>query len=200
MTKTHTQFGRGLKRQATDNENPVSKRHVTSKDNPEKFYDLRVLSTQPLRKFNTTTTRYKVSFKELEVQDLPQILRSLRLINNITEFMQSTDLIWLSIQCPELDFPITIPFMKVSQLSVETLLREIERILQSYEQFVLDDSLEIEMTHVELPVGGTRKQGKYVDLERFMKTKQCILTIRNRDNLWCARAYVTAKANLDKHE
>ncbi|CAC5374270.1 unnamed protein product [Mytilus coruscus] len=84
--------------------------------------------------------------------------------------------------------------------NVETLLREIERVLQSYEQFVLDDSLEIEMTHVELPVGGTRKQGKYVDLERFMKTKQCILTIRNRDDLCCARALVTAKANLDKHE
>lgn len=56
--------------------------------------------------------------------------------------MQPTYLIMLSVQCPELDFPITIPFMKVSQLLVETLLQEIERVLQSCEQFVLDDSLD----------------------------------------------------------
>jgi hypothetical protein len=47
-----------------------------------------------------------------------------------------------------------MPFMKVSQLLVETLLQEIERVLQSNEQFVLDDSLDIEMTHVKLPTGG----------------------------------------------
>ncbi|CAG2201391.1 MGMT [Mytilus edulis] len=96
----HTQTGGGSKRKAMNDENPVLKRHITRKDNPEQFYDLRVLSTQPIPKFNTTTTRYKVSFKELEVQDLPQILKTLRLlfgsiINNITEFMQSTDLIRL---------------------------------------------------------------------------------------------------------
>ncbi|VDI21497.1 Hypothetical predicted protein [Mytilus galloprovincialis] len=117
----HTQTGEGSKRKPMNDGNPVLKRHITSKDNPEQFYDLRVLSTQPIPKFNTTTTRYKVSFKELEVQDLPQILKTLRLlfgsiISNITEFMQSTDLIRLSVQCSELDFLITIPFMKVSQL------------------------------------------------------------------------------------
>ncbi|NYT28708.1 MAG: hypothetical protein H0A76_13180 [Candidatus Thiodubiliella endoseptemdiera] len=64
--------------------------------------------------------------------------------------MKSEDLIRMSISCPELDFPITIPFMKVSQLSTETLLKEIERVLQSYEQFVLDSSLEIDITHVNI--------------------------------------------------
>jgi hypothetical protein len=90
--------------------------------------------------------------------------------------------------------------MKVSQLSVETLLHEIKRVLQFYEQFVLNDTLEIEMTHVEPPTGGTKNQSKYVDLERFLKAKQCILTIKNKDDICCARALVTAKANLEKHE
>jgi hypothetical protein len=143
-----------------------------------------------------------VSFKELEVQKLPKILKKIRLlfqsiISKITEFMQPTDLIRLSVQCPELDFPITMPFMKVSQLLVETLLQEIERVLQSNEQFVLDDSLDIEITHVKLPTGGMKTQ--FVDLERFLKTKQCILTIKNKDNICCARALVTAKARVENH-
>jgi hypothetical protein len=100
-----------------------------------------------------------VAFKELEVRNLTKTLRLLfqSLIKDLTEFMKSEDLIRMSIQCPELDFPITIPFMKVSQLSTETLLREIERVLQSYEQFVLDSSLEIDITHVDMPSGAGRK-------------------------------------------
>lgn len=201
----HNQIGRGLKRGAIDDGNTMLKRRITGKDDPEKMYDLRLMSTQHMPKFNTLITRYRESFKELKVQELPKILKTLRLlfgslISNITELMKSTDLIRMSVQCPELDFPITIPFMKVSQLSVETLLHEIERVLQSYEQFVLDGTLETEMTHVELPTGGTKNLSKYVDLERFLKTKQCILTIKNKDDICCARALVTTKEKLEKRE
>lgn len=145
-----------------------------------------------------------MTFKDLEVRDLPMILKTLglmfqSLIKDLTEFMKSEDLIRMSIQCPELDFPITIPFMKVSQLSTETLLKEIERVLQSYEQFVLDSSLELDITHVDMPSGTGRKH-KFVDLDRFLLEKQCILRIQNKDDLCCARALVTAKARLDKHE
>ena len=100
-----------------------------------------------------------MTFKELEVRNLTKTLRLLfqSLIKDLTEFIKSEDLIRMSIPCPELDFPITIPFMKVSQLSTETLLKEIERVLQSYEQFVLDSSLEIDITHVNMPSGAGRK-------------------------------------------
>ena len=84
----------------------------------------------------------------LEVSDLPKILKTLKLLFNslikdLTEFMNSDDLVRMAVQCPELDFPIIIPFIKVAQLSSETILREIERVLQSYEQFVLVSSHEI---------------------------------------------------------
>ena len=74
-------------------------------------------------------------FKELEVRDLPKILKMLgllfkSLINDLTKFMKPDDLVRMFVQCPELDFPITIPFMKVAQLSTETLLKEIELVLQ----------------------------------------------------------------------
>ena len=71
------------------------------------------------------------------MDNLPDILRTLRtlsqsIISNITEFMDPTDLVRLSVQCPELDFPITMPFTKVFELNVDQLLSEIERVLQSY--------------------------------------------------------------------
>jgi hypothetical protein len=39
-----------------------------------------------------------------------------------------------------------------------------------------------------------------VDTERFLKDKRCIIQIQNKDYMCCARAIVTAKANIDGHE
>ncbi|CAG2195547.1 unnamed protein product [Mytilus edulis] len=61
--------------------------------------------------------------------------------------MNQPDLVRLSFQCPELDFPISLPFIKLSQLHTARLFSEIGRVLQSYEQFVLDETLEIELIH-----------------------------------------------------
>ncbi|VDI13173.1 Hypothetical predicted protein [Mytilus galloprovincialis] len=204
LEQVHNQAGGGLKRKYTSENSASKKRRLTKKDKPDRFYDLSVVSERNLPKFRTKSTAYKVTFKELEVRGLPQILVTLQLlfqslIKDMTEFMKTDDLIRMSIQCPELDFPITIPFMKVAQLSAETMLREIERVLQSYEQFVLDSSLEIEITHVDMPKGSGRKTCKFVDIERFLKDKKCIIQIQNYDELCCARALVTAKANIDKH-
>ena len=115
---------------------------------------------------------------------------------NVTEFMDPNDLARLTIQCPELDYPISLPFMRVAKLSAERLLAEIERVLQSYEEFVIDQSLVIELIHVRLPAG--RGKRCYVDLERKMTEKQCFINIKNKDELCCARAIITAKAKLDK--
>jgi diaminopimelate decarboxylase len=62
------------------------------------------------------------------------------------------------VQCPELDFPISLPFMILSQLNAERFLSEIERVLQSYEQLVLDETLEVEMINASLPSGGIGKR------------------------------------------
>lgn len=113
--------------------------------------------------------------------------------------MDSRDLVRLTVQCPELDYPISLPFMRVAQLSADRLLSEIERVLQSYEEFVVDQSLEIEVIHVKLPSGKGNKKKCYVDLEKSLKEKKSFIKINNKDQLCCARAIVTAKARIDKH-
>ncbi|CAG2191938.1 unnamed protein product [Mytilus edulis] len=201
----HGQTGRGQKRKGQENYGPPVKRKLTTFDNPEDMYTIMVVGEHRMPKFNTTSTRYKVTFKDLDIRGIPNILKSLKvlfnsIIRNITEFMDQSDLVRLSVQCPELDFPISLPFMKLSQLHTERLLSEIERVLQSYEQFVLDETLEIELIHVSLPSGGIGKRCKYVDLEKTLNEKRCFLQIQNKDDLCCARAIMTAKARLDGHE
>lgn len=89
--------------------------------------------------------------------------------------------------------------MKVEQLSADQLLSEIERVLQSYEEFVVDQSLEIEVVHVKLALGKGHKKKPYVDLEKSLKEKRSFIKIINRDHLCCAKTIVTAKARIDKH-
>ena len=105
--------------------------------------------------------------------------------------MQPNDLVRISLQCPELDFPIAHPFVKSKDLTAERLLTEIERVLQSYEEFVLDETLEIELVHVSLPDGGVGRSGNFVDLERHIKEKRSLIRIQNNDDMCCARALVT---------
>ena len=114
--------------------------------------------------------------------------------------MQEEDLVQVTLECPDLDFPIRLPFMQMNQLTSELLLTEIERVLQSNEQFVLDNCVQLNITHVSLPKGGTGKRCDYVDTERFLKDKCCIIQIQNKDDMCCARAIVTAKAKIDGHE
>jgi hypothetical protein len=47
--------------------------------------------------------------------------------------MQEEDLVQVTLECPNLDFPIRLPLMQMNQLTSELLLTEIERVLQSNE-------------------------------------------------------------------
>ena len=149
-------------------------------------------------------TTYKVNFKDLHVTGLKDILLSLKdifgsLINRITKEANDSDLIRMTVQNPELDYPISLPFMRKDQLTVEHLLSEIERVLQSYEEFVLDKEMELDIIHVQNPKAGSRKRCKFVDFQRFLHEKKCIIQIKNSDDLCAARAIVTARARIDNH-
>ena len=100
---------------------------------------------------------------------------------------------------PQLDFPIVLPFMKRSALTVDRLLSEIERVLQSHEQFVLDETLTIELVHVHIVSGSGYKMRPIVDISKMVEIKQSIILIKNKDTLCCDRALVTDTSHIEKH-
>lgn len=202
----HIQSGSGAIKRSTDytanNPNP-KKRKLATSDDPEEFYNIHTVKETNIEKFKTKATYYKITLHDLEVLNMEDIFKTLKklftsIIENITRSIASSDLVRVSIDNPELDFPITLPFMKRSALTVDRILSEIERVLQSYEQFVLDETLGIEVVHVHLPIGGVSKRSPFVNLEKLLSDKKSIIRIQNTDDLCCARALVTARARVEK--
>ncbi len=117
---------------------------------------------QNIKKFGTTATSYNVQFKELEVVDVPDILKTLKqlfgaIIEDVTLNAKPNDMMRIAIECPTLDYPIVIPFVQVQHITADRVLSEIERVIQSNEDFVLDEELKLEITHVNMPNGGSKK-------------------------------------------
>jgi hypothetical protein len=69
-------------------------------------------------------------------------------LTDVNKGMQEEDLVQVTLECPDLDFPIRLPFMQMNQ--------------QSNEQFVLDHCVQLNITHLSLPKGGTGKRCDYV--------------------------------------
>ena len=182
----------------------MSKRPKLENLDPASLYTIKKVSDRKIEKFKTTATYYKILVKDFEIREIPNILKVLKrlfhsILENITQDIPSTDLVRVTMDNPQLDFPIVLPFMRRPELTVNRLLSEIERVLQSYEQFVLDETFGMELVHVQAPYGSGYKRNTFVDISKLLKTKGSVIQIRNQDELCCARAIVTAIARLTKH-
>lgn len=203
ISKKHDQRGGGKRPSEHEKEQRLHKRQKLQ-SSPEDFYKIEKLHERKIEKFKTSATYYKIYFNDLEERELVNILKTLKkifqsILQNITEDIAGGDLVRVSLENPQLDFPIVLPFMKRSALTVDRLLSEIERVLQSYEQFVLDETLTIELVHVNSISGSGYKMKPVVDISKMVEKKQSIIQIRNKDELCCARALVTATSRIEKH-
>ena len=97
----------------------------------------------------------------------------------------------------QLDKPIHFPFMSAGRLTMEHILAKFKQVIQSNQEFRLNDTVEINMIHVSMPIGGKRSKRTEVNLEKHMEKKRSVVRIRNDDNLCMARALAVAKAKLD---
>ena len=77
------------------------------------------------------------------------------------------------------------------------ILAEFERVIQSNKEFRLNDTVEINVMHVSMPIGGKGNKRSEVNLEKHLEKKRPIIRIRNEDDLCMAQALVVAKAKLD---
>ncbi|WAR06288.1 hypothetical protein MAR_021657 [Mya arenaria] len=146
------------KRSSDSQEGGGAAKRQKLEDSTASFYDIEKVGVNKIEQFRTTAIYYKVNVKNLEIQELPSILKTLKtifqsILEHITEMIMDTDLVRISIDNPELDFPITLEFMPRRELTVEEILSEIEDVLQSYQQFVLDETFRIDIVHVKAPYG-----------------------------------------------
>ena len=193
-----SQLGEGsTSKRVSDSESP-SKRHK-----PEEYFTIKSAKQVNVRKFKTTGTDYTVQFHDLNIHAVLNILHILNrafkhLFDRLTTDMAPHEQVRLILNYHQLDRPISLPFLPQEKLTPERFLAAVERVVQSNGHFTLDESVNVNVVHVEMPHDGTGRKRNVVNLQNYLNKKRCFIQIKNKDELCCARAVVVAKAKLDK--
>ena len=196
----NVQTGRGRKRKSDE----VSEGASTSATLPEEnFYVIESVKQIKSKKFRMTAMDYTISFNNT-VSDL-DLIESYertqeifeRLLNDITTGMNEKDQVRFVLRSNQLDTPISLPFMPVLQLTPERIFSHIERVIQSNRDFRLNDTVVVDIVHVEAPQGSGRKR-TCINIEEFLHKKRTVITIQNNDDMCLAQALVTAIAKIEK--
>ena len=192
------QAGRGRKRKSDEVDEGA-----TASLPEENFYVIESVKEVKSKKFRMTGTNYTVRFNntlsELDLVESYERTREIfqHLLNDVTAGMNEKDQVRFVLRSTQLETPISLPFMSVLQLTPEHVFSQLERVIQSNQDFHLNDTVTVDITHVKAPQGSGRKR-TVLDIGEFLHKKRSVITIRNNDDLCLARALVTAIAKIEK--
>ncbi|XP_066296636.1 uncharacterized protein [Branchiostoma lanceolatum] len=139
----------------------------------------------------------KISSRENMIDALHGVFEAM--ISRAREGMNVNGIMRMIIHSGHLDRCISTKFVLRDELTAELILSHIERILQSHETFVIDETFLVQIVSVNLPVPGSGRNPFFNSATEFSKKKQSVISIRNDDDLCCGRALAVAKARIDKH-
>ena len=193
------QTGRGEKRKSDDEES-------SSSESGEYYYNIESVKKHHSKKFGMTATDHMVRFNNvlaqvdlLESHERTQAIFH-HLIEDITWDMDKKDQVRFVLRSEQLDTPISIPFLPVEQLTTERVFSQIERVIQSNQEFRLNDTVTVDIIHVVAPQGSGKSRLKRttLNIREYLKRKGSVISINNTDNLCLARALVVAVARIEK--
>ena len=190
------QTGRGEKRKSDDEQDV---------EQGEYYYDIESVKKHHSKKFRMSATDHKVRFNNvladldlLESHERTQAIFH-HLLEDVTFDMNPNDQVRFILRSEQLDTPISIPFLPVERLTTERVFSQIERVIQSNQEFRLNDTVTIDIIHVVTPQGSGKSRGKRttLNIREHLKQKKSIIRIHNNDNLCLARALVVAVARIE---
>ena len=182
------------------------KRKSDGQELQQDYYQIKPVRDHHSQKFNMTAKNYSVRFNNqldnvnlLESQNRTYDIFD-HLLKDVTEGMKSTDQVRFVLSSNQLQFPISLPFCPLEQLTTEKVLAQVEKVVQSNEEFRLNDTVNIDIIHVEMPQGSGRSKVKrqMLNIRDYLKKKGSVITINNRDDLCLARALVVSIARIEK--
>ncbi|XP_070549411.1 uncharacterized protein [Ptychodera flava] len=178
----------------------------SDEDSGAKYYTIIRVRERQVKKFNATAHDYEIQFNDIQpVRGFVQVMAVLQdvfesIISRLTHGISPRDRVRITLESPSLPYQIWLPFSPVQELTVDRVLGEIERVLQSYEEFTLDENVSINFIHVHMPVGTGKRWGwRPVNIARRLRLMRSIIRITNTDELCCARAIVTATAHINRN-
>lgn len=104
------------------------------------------------------------------------------LLLKCTQKQQPNDLIRFCLLSDRLDKRISTGMMRVDEVTVETFLSKIKKVLQSKEEILLDEKFQIDVIIIQRPVGGTRHR-KILNVKIDRLKKKSIIAIESDDDL-----------------
>ena len=171
---------------------------------PEKdFYEKESVTKHKSKKFRMTATDHIIRFNnvlcELDLIESHERTQAIfeHLLTDVTRDMNEKDQVRFVLRSEQLDTPISMPFMPVEQLTPEKVFSQIERVIQSNRDFRLNDTVTVDIIHVEAPQGSGRSKRTTLNIGEYLHKKGSVITIRNNDNLCLARALVVAVAKIE---
>ena len=103
-------------------------------------------------RFNKTAKDYLLKVNQFDISGLQNVLDALEnifagVLADMTKDMDSSDQLRFVMHSAQLFTPISLPFMPVKDLTPQRMMFEVERVLQSHEDFSLDGSVHMNLTH-----------------------------------------------------
>ena len=172
----------------------------------EDFYKIENVKQIKSKKFRMSAMDYTIRFNnivsDLDLIESYQCTQTIfeHLLNYVTTGMNDQDQVRFVLRSEQLDTPISIPFMPVVQITPEKVFSQIERVVQSNRDFRLNDTVVVDIVHVEAPQGSGRNGRKrtILNIKEFLHKKKSVIVINNNDDLCLARALVVAIAKIEK--
>ena len=153
------------------------------------------------RTFQLYFNRFKISIDDLDEVTAGDVIPTIDLIlehilEQVLQDVGDTDRVRLRLESRGLDRPIYTSITQKNQLTVYRWMADVARVLNSHEDFALDDSFYVMVEYCKVPGGGC------LDLLPDLLTstllrKRSVICIGNADNLCLARCLVVAKARID---
>ena len=198
IDEDEVQTGRGQKRKNESDDESESE-----DEQGQYYYQLESSKKYHSKKFDMTATDHKVRFNNVLADfDLLQSYESTmkifhHLLEEVKEGMAPNDKIRFILRSEQLDTPISLPFMTVEQLTTERVYSQFERVIQSNQEFRLNDTVIIDINHVVAPEGSGRSKRTIFNIRDHLKQKKSIVCINNTDDLCLARALAVAIARIE---
>ena len=191
------QTGRGQKRKSDEQSLP---------EEPGEYYHMESVKKHHSKKFRMSATDHIIRFNnvlaDLNLLESHERTRAIfhHLIEDVTRDMNPNDQVRFILRSDQLNTPISIRFLPVEQLTTEKIFSHIERVIQSNEDFRLNDTVTIDIIHVETPQGSGKRNFKRttLNIREYLKKKGSVIPINNTDNLCLARALSVAIARIEK--
>ena len=195
-SEENEQTGQGKKRKAENQD----------VEQEQEYYRIQPVKDYHSKKFNMTAKNYRVQFNN--ALDNVDLLKSQnrtydifdRLLRDVTEGMHSTDQVRFVLQSNQLQSPISLPFCSLEELTTEKVLSQVEKVVQSNEEFRLNDTVNIDILRVQMPRGTGKSKVKRQtwNIREYLGKKKSVITINNKDDLCLARALAVSIARIEK--